>query len=62
MSGEESKLLYRLRKQTVEPVFGIVKRAMGFRQFLLRGIEKVENEWQLVLCAYNLKRLAVLMR
>jgi hypothetical protein len=62
MSGDEARRRYRLRKQTVEPVFGIVKQAMGFRQFLLRGIENVENEWRLVLCAYNLKRLAVLMR
>lgn len=45
------------RKQTVEPVFGIVKEAMGFRQFLLRGLEKVETEWALVTLAYNCKRL-----
>jgi hypothetical protein len=62
MREEDAKRLYRKRKQTVEPVFGIVKHAMGFRQFLLRGIEKVELEWQLVLCAYNLKRLAVLIQ
>ena len=43
-----------------EPVFGIVKQAMGFRQFLLHGLEKVDLEWRLVLCAYNLKRLAAL--
>jgi len=60
MRTEESRRLYRLRKQSVEPVFGIVKQAMGFRQFLLRGLEKVDLEWQLVLCAYNLKRLAML--
>ncbi len=39
---------YALRKQTVEPVFGIIKSVMGFRQFLLRGLEKVEGEWNLV--------------
>lgn len=48
---------YKLRQQTVEPVFGITKAAMGFRQFLMRGLEKVGLEWQLVCAAYNLKRL-----
>ena len=62
MKTDEARRLYRLRKQSVEPVFGIVKQAMGFRQFLLRGIEKVDLEWRLVLCAYNLKRLAVLLQ
>ena len=57
MSTDESRAHYRLRKQTVEPVFGIVKEAMGFRQFLLRGLEKVEAEWALVTLAYNCKRL-----
>jgi transposase len=60
MGTDEAKKPYRLRKQSVEPVFGIVKQILGFRQFLLRGLEKVELEWELVLCAYNLKRLAVL--
>ena len=41
---------YRLRKQTVEPVFGQIKQARGFRQVLLRGIEKVTQEWSLVCC------------
>ena len=49
--------LYKLRKQTVEPVFGIIKHCMGFRQFLMRGKEKVSGEWNLVCTAYNLKRL-----
>jgi hypothetical protein len=49
--------LYRLRKQTVEPVFGIIKAVMGFRQFLLRGRAKVELEWTLVCVSYNLKRM-----
>ena len=48
---------YKLRQQTVEPVFGIIKSVLGFRQFLLRGLAKVELEWQLVCLAYNLKRL-----
>jgi transposase len=52
--------LYRLRKQTVEPVFGIIKEVLGFRRFLLRGWEKVSTEWTLVSVAWNLKRLAAL--
>ena len=51
------RAIYRLRQQTVEPVFGIIKAAMGFRQFLLRGTQKVELEWTLVTLAYNLRRL-----
>jgi hypothetical protein len=42
---------------TVEPAFGIIKSVLGFRRFLLRGLEKVELEWALVCTAYNLKRL-----
>jgi len=49
-----------LRKQTVEPVFGIIKSVMGFRQFSLRGLDKVRGEWTLVCLAWNLKRMAVL--
>ena len=49
---------YRLRKQIVEPVFGQIKQARGFRQFLLRGIEKVKAEWALVCTAHNLTKLA----
>jgi transposase len=49
---------YRLRKQIVEPVFGQIKQARGFRQFLLRGIEKVEAEWALICTAHNLTKLA----
>jgi transposase len=52
--------LYALRKQTPEPVFGIIKSVMGFRQFLLRGIDKVRGEWRLVTMAWNLKRMFVL--
>jgi len=48
---------YRLRKQTVEPVFGQIKQARGFRQFLLRGIEKVTAEWALICTAHNLTKL-----
>lgn len=51
------KSLYKLRQQTVEPVFGIIKSALGFGQFLLRGMEKVSLEWALVCLAYNVRRL-----
>ena len=54
------RALYALRKQTVEPVFGIIKSVMEFRQFSLRGLTKVTGEWTLVCLAWNLKRLAVL--
>ena len=49
---------YRLRKGTVEPVFGIMKHVRGFRQFLLRGATKVAGEWSLVTTAHNLHKLA----
>ena len=49
---------YRLRKQTVEPVFGQIKQARGFRQFLLRGVRKVSGEWSLICTAHNLLKLA----
>ena len=49
---------YRFRKQIVEPVFGQIKQARGFRQFLLRGIEKVSAEWALICTAHNLTKLA----
>ena len=49
---------YRLRKQTVEPVFGQIKEPRGFRSFLLRGLVKVTGEWFLVGTAHNLLKLA----
>ncbi len=52
--------LYKLRKQTVEPVFGIIKEVLGFRRFSLRGHAKVSLEWVLVCVSYNLKRLFTL--
>jgi IS5 family transposase len=55
-AGRRSR--YRLRKQVVEPVFGQIKAARGFRQFLLRGLEKVKHEWALVCTAHNLTKLA----
>ena len=56
----EGKKLYALRKHTPEPVFGIIKSVLGFRQFLLRGLDKVKGEWILVTMAWNLKRMFVL--
>jgi len=60
MKTQTGRTLYKLRKQTVEPVFGIIKEIMGFRRFLLRGREKVSLEWLLVCVSYNLKRLFTL--
>ena len=54
------RALYGLRKQTVEPVFGIIKRVMGWRQMSMRGLEKAQGEWSLVTMAWNIKRLHVL--
>jgi transposase len=58
----EGRRVYAKRKETVEPVFGIIKGVMGFRQFLLRGLEKVRGEWTLVCLAYNVRRLHSLVR
>ena len=57
MKTKVGKAKYKLRQQTVEPVFGIIKSVIGFRRFLLRGLEKVSLEWTWVSVAYNLKRL-----
>src|SRR5471030_62237 len=57
----EGKNLYALRKQTPEPVFGIIKSVMGFRQFSMRGLEKARGEWSLVTMAWNIKRMFTLM-
>jgi transposase len=54
------RALYALRKQTPEPVFGIIKSVLGFRQFSLRGLEKVRCEWSLVTMAWNVKRMFAL--
>jgi len=53
----EGRALYALRKQTPEPVFGIIKSALGFRQFSLRGLAQVRGEWSLVTMAWNIKRM-----
>jgi DDE family transposase len=57
----EGKKLYAQRKHTPEPVFGIIKSVLGFRQFLLRGLDHVRGEWNLVTMAWNLKRMFVLI-
>jgi len=56
----EGRALYALRKQTPEPVFGIIKSVLGFRQFGLRGLDKVRGEWSLVTMAWNIKRMFAL--
>lgn len=57
LKEQAGKEIYAKRKHTVEPVFGIIKSVLGFRQFHLRGKRKVQTEWKLVCLAYNLKRL-----
>ena len=57
LKTQAGRAIYAKRKCTVEPVFGIIKAVMGFRQFLLRGVESVRGEWNLVCMAWNLKRL-----
>jgi len=56
----EGRNLYALRKQTPEPVFGIIKSVLGFRQFSMRGLEKARGEWSLVTMAWNVKRMFAL--
>jgi transposase len=56
----DGKKLYALRKHVPEPVFGIIKSALGFRQFLLRGLDHVRGEWSLVTMAWNMKRMFAL--
>jgi transposase len=56
----QGRKLYGLRKQTAEPVFGIIKSVMGFRQFRLRGLASVRGEWSLVTMAWNIKRMAAM--
>jgi transposase len=58
---EIGQAIYRLRKCTVEPVIGIIKEVLGFRQFSLRGLTAAAGEWCLVCLAFNLKRLHVLL-
>jgi transposase len=60
LATPEGRQTYALRKQTPEPVFGILKSVMGFRQFSLRGLEAVKGEWNLATLAWNVKRMFVL--
>jgi len=60
LQTQSGRALYGKRKSTVEPVFGIIKQVLGFRQFSLRGIDAVTGEWKLVTMAFNLKRMHVL--
>src|SRR5208282_1060040 len=60
LATPEGKKLYGRRKHTSEPVFGIIKSVLGFRQFLRRGLDKVRGEWGLVTMAWNMKRIFVL--
>ena len=62
MSQDQARGKYRKRKQTVEPVFGTIKKWMGFTQFNLRGLANVTGEWNLVTLAYNVKRLRNLIQ
>ena len=60
LKTRRGRKLYGLRTQTVEPVFGIIKSVMRFRQFLLRGLAGAQGEWKLVTMAWNIKRMAIL--
>jgi hypothetical protein len=60
LKTQAGRALYGLRKQTVEPVFGIIKHVMGWRQMSMRGLDKAQGEWTLVTLAWNVKRLHVL--
>lgn len=60
LTTQSGRALYALRKQTVEPVFGIIKQVMGLRQFSMRGLDKVAGEWTLATLAWNVKRMNVL--
>ena len=57
LKTQAGRTVYKKRKETVEPVFGIIKTILGFRGFLLRGLDKVSIEWDLITAAYNFKRL-----
>ena len=57
LKSETGRALYSKRKSTVEPVFGIIKHVMGFRQFSMRGLEKAKGEWSIVCMAWNIRRL-----
>ena len=60
LKTKAGKAGYAKRKSTVEPVFGLIKQVLGFRQFSLRGLDAVAGEWKLVTMAFNLKRMHIL--
>jgi hypothetical protein len=60
LKTQRGRRLYALRKCTVEPVFGLIKQVMKFRQFMLRGLNSARGEWSLVCLAWNLKRMNAL--
>ena len=60
LQTEIGQAIYRLRKCTVEPVIGLIKEVLGFRQFSLRGLKATTGEWCLVCLAFNLKRMHAL--
>ena len=60
LQTQEGKAVYAKRKATVETVIGIIKEVLGFRQFLLRGLDSVQGEWSLVCIGWNLKRMHAL--
>src|SRR5210317_1395720 len=60
LQTREGKAVYATGKSTVETVFGIIKQVLGFRQFLLRGLDSVQSEWSLVCIGWNLKRMHAL--
>lgn len=62
MQTRDGRAVYSQRKHTIEPTFGIQKEAMGYRQFLVRGLDNVSKEWDLVCLAFNLRRMFSLKR
>jgi hypothetical protein len=60
LTTQSERALYALRKQTLEPAFGIIKQVMGLGQFSMRGLENVAGEWTLATLAWNVKRMNVL--
>ena len=60
LKSRRGKQIYALRKQTPEPVFGIIKSVMGFRQFLLRSFQSAKGEWNLVTMSWNIRRMFAL--
>ena len=58
LGSDDGKNRYKMRKQTVKPVFGTIKSAIGFTRFQLRGLANAATEWSLVTLAYNCKRIA----